>query len=221
MKLSELTKKHSIICRSEQEWERIAKLLHEDRRRWQSGDAYWPLLYKWEGSPAAYVLDGTYFDDEAHIDGLTIESTEIENPDQEAEVHQTFQVGDKCWSPTYGHGEVVELDNLVKVNFRNVFGVTWHWHYQPDGREHPESPQPTLFHQEVKEWPCPERLVDLPKLNVDDKVYVESNGVWVAAHFSQWLVEKDKIAMGVFSEGKTSHTTNGDIWFYTAWKIAD
>lgn len=226
MKLSELTNKHEIICRSEQEWERIAKLLHESGYYWRSGDAYWPLLYKCEKLPAAYGLDGTYSDDETDIGDLMIESTEIENAeletsDQEAEAPQTFQVGDKCWSPTYGHGDVVELGNLVKVKFGNVCGATWHWYYQLDGREHLESPQPTLFHQEVKDWPCPCKLPQLPDLKVDDKVYVEISGVLDARHFSHWLVNKGRVAMVVFSNGRTSHTSGGNTEFYTVWKIAD
>lgn len=221
MKLSELTKNHQIICRSENEWERIAKLLHEAGRRWQSSDPYWPLLYRWQGIPMSYCLNGTYAECETVVGHVVIESTEIVNSDQKVTAHQTFGVGDKCWSPVYGYGEVIDLSSLVTVEFRGDCGITWRWHYQPDGREYPESPQPTLFHQEVKEWPCPVKLPLTPDLKVDDKVYVESNGVWVTAHFSHWLVEANKIAMGVFSEGKTSHTTNGDIWFYTDWKIAD
>lgn len=219
MKLSELTKDHEIICRSEKEWERIAKLLHEAGRRWQSGAPYWPLLYKWQGSPMAYCLNGTFENIETDFGNKAIESTEIVSSDQEAIVQQTFGVGDKCWSPTYGHGEVVELGNLVRVKFGSVCGATWHWHYQPDGREHLESPQPTLFHQEVTDWPCPARLVDLPKLNVDDKVYVQIEGLWEARHFSHWI--NNGIYIAVFADGRTSHTSRGDTQLHTVWKIAD
>ena len=219
MKLSELTENDNIVCRSEQEWERIAKLLHESGRKWLSGDNYWPLLYDWEGIIMIYCLDGTYgYTDEPDFAGLVIESTEVEGTDQEAKVPQSFEIGDKCWSPSFGHGEVVEVGSLIKVKFGGVLGNGVHWLYQPDGRESEDSPKPTLFHQEVKEWPCPKRLPPLPDLTVDDKVYVGDS--LTPQHFSHWVVD-NRIYMAVFADGRTSHTALGGTHLHTRWKIAD
>lgn len=63
MKLSDLTATDEIICRSEKEWERIAKLLHAEGYKWNDGDDYWPLRIKWDYSPfMVYCLDGSYYD---------------------------------------------------------------------------------------------------------------------------------------------------------------
>lgn len=225
MKIADLRPK-AIICRTEEEWERIAQVLHNRGLTWNDNDPYIPLQIEWEGDPQIYFMDGAWgricdYESEYKEYDL-IESTEIEDNSKptitekelpvenklDTKAATEFEVGQQVDS-IYGLGEVRRIEDRglypVKVVHDGIGEVS----YTLDGRLFNCHTRPSLFHDVVKEWPNPPKPIKKPDLKVDDPVWVrdyDEDG-WLPSHFAGWISNRVEVWLG----GMTSHTTQATV----------
>lgn len=70
-----------------------------------------------------------------------------------------FSVGDPVWSPLFGHGKVVRMkeDGVFPVVVEYPDWEEDQVVFTADGKYFEDSPVPVLFHQEIKDWPNPQK----------------------------------------------------------------
>lgn len=128
-----------------------------------------------------------------------------------------FKVGTKVWSPNFGDGEVrgFDPDNVFKVKARFPgFGTLA---FLECGRQHTNSPEPTLFLARPEVWPdppAPPAPVPRPDLKVDDRVIVATENGLQHRHFAKWPTVGPGI--WVYENGGTSWS-QVTIQFFENW----
>lgn len=126
-----------------------------------------------------------------------------------------IKVGDKVWDIRQGWGAVITLMQChtypIEVRFENGYDT-----YTRDGYCSLEDVNPSLFWDEIK-LVAPQKPV--PLLEVDTKVVVwlSKNGMKIYRHFSHF----DEYGfLYVFTDGRTSFTSDGNTVRYDNWELA-
>lgn len=120
-----------------------------------------------------------------------------------------FNVRDRVWCCMFGWGEVTKTTtSYISVKF-DKFPHNHHIEniviFTLDGKYSSDDIKPTLFHDEVKDWPNPQKPVDWNTVAVDTLVWVRDNlkQTWIKRYFSKY--ENNKFYC--WGHGATSQTT--------------
>lgn len=96
-----------------------------------------------------------------------------------------FEINQRVWSNKFGWGVVIGVDKitgLIAVNPDRCLGYSTH-NFWIDGREDKRDLFPSLFHDEVKQWPNPAP----PKPDLVGNIFVSNDGeTWYIREFVRW-----------------------------------
>ena len=162
------------------------------------------------------AVDPVYLNEKASdYKTAIITKQDWENEVDKKPMFADIKVGDKVWDIRQGWGAVITLMQChtypIEVRFENGYDT-----YTRDGYCSLEDVNPSLFWDEIK-LVAPQKPV--PLLEVDTKVVVwlSKNGMKIYRHFSHF----DEYGfLYVFTDGRTSFTSDGNTVLYENWELA-
>lgn len=129
-----------------------------------------------------------------------------------------FKEGQRVWSSKRGWGVISIISNAKGYPLLVDFDDGPKESYTIDGRDWLNDLLPTLFLDEVKDWPDPP--APRPDLEVDQPIWVRclSEGKWKKRHFCRWSVNGKAVC---FSKGRTSWTDTEEAVQWDEYSLED
>lgn len=94
-----------------------------------------------------------------------------------------FKLNQRVWSHIFGWGVVVKLTNNFVVVKPDTSNLELERYFCYDGKMDKRDLFPSLFHNEVKEWPN-------PKPDLSGKIFVSTNKeTWFIRIFKEWHID--------------------------------